>query len=50
MHEVKTTCHVKEYILEIEFEDGTKKTVDFKNRLYGKVFATFEINAYIVLI
>jgi hypothetical protein len=38
MHEVKNAHYLKEYILEIEFEDGKRKTVDFKNRLYGEVF------------
>jgi hypothetical protein len=38
MHEVVNAHYVKDYILEIEFEDGRRKTVDLKSRLYGKVF------------
>jgi hypothetical protein len=37
MHEVKNARYVKDYILKIEFEDGKRKTVDFKNRLYNKI-------------
>lgn len=38
MHEVKDAQYVDGYILEIEFEDGKKKRIDFKERLYGEVF------------
>jgi hypothetical protein len=39
MHEVKDARYVNSYILEIEFEDGKKKRIDFKKYLYGEVFA-----------
>lgn len=36
MHEVKNARYVDEYILEIEFEDGKKKKVDFESISMGK--------------
>ncbi len=42
MHEVKNAHYIKNYILEIEFEDGKKKIVDFERYLYGEVFKTLQ--------
>ena len=38
MHEVKNAWYVNGYVLEIEFEDGKKKRIDFTEYLYGEVF------------
>lgn len=38
MREVKNAKYVDGYVLEIEFEDGNKKRIDFKKYLYGEVF------------
>ena len=38
MHEVKNALYIKGYIIEIKFEDGKKKRIDFKKFLYGEVF------------
>ncbi|MBF0338708.1 MAG: DUF2442 domain-containing protein [Nitrospirae bacterium] len=38
MHEVKNAQYVKGYVLELEFEDGKKKLIDFEKYLYWEVF------------
>lgn len=30
--------YLKEYIISLKFNDGTKKTIDFEKELWGKVF------------
>ncbi|MCK4420751.1 DUF2442 domain-containing protein [candidate division WOR-3 bacterium] len=38
MHEVKDAHYVNGYILEVEFEDGKRKRINFEEYLYGEVF------------
>ena len=38
MHEIVNVRHIERYTLEIEFEDGKKKIIDFTKFLYGEVF------------
>jgi len=38
MHKVKSAKYIEAYILEIEFEDGKKKKINFEKYLYGEVF------------
>jgi Protein of unknown function (DUF2442) len=38
--------YVKDYLIEIKFNDGTKKTIDFKDWLSGPVFKPLRNKAY----
>ncbi|MCI4625427.1 MAG: DUF2442 domain-containing protein [Candidatus Magnetoovum sp. WYHC-5] len=38
MHKVKNVQYITGYILEIEFEDGKRKRINFEKYLFGDVF------------
>jgi len=41
---VKSVRHVREYVLELQFSDGSQGQIDFRNRIIGRggVFAALE--------
>lgn len=43
LHEVKNAKYLKDYIIEIEFDDGMRKPVDFKEHLHGEIFEPLKL-------
>ena len=43
---VKKATYVKDYLIEIKFNDGTKKIIDFEDWLTGPVFKPLRNKSY----
>lgn len=46
MHKVAKVCVEKDYCLYVEFEDGTRGTVDLSDRLFGPIFEPLKDPAF----